>query len=150
MIVLIVAVVAFTLPIAPAGQQDGANPPRKDQAEKSARKIKELQKERIATLTELVDQTATLFRSGRASYEGVLEAQMLLLKASLDATEKESDRITLYERTVEALNQLEKVANALAQTGQGSQTAVLKIKARRLEVEIQLERARAREAKSGK
>jgi hypothetical protein len=68
----------------------------------------------------------------------------------LDAAEKESERVTLYERIVEVLNQSEKVANARAQTGGGSQAAALKIKARRLEAEVELERAKVREVKGGK
>jgi hypothetical protein len=118
-----------------------------EQIQESAKKVKELQKERIATLKELVDQTAELFRIARASYQEVLEAQMLLLKAELDGAEKESERITLYKRTVDALKQSEAVAIAQVQSGRGNHAAVLRIKARRLEVEILLEQAKMKQAR---
>jgi hypothetical protein len=147
-VLIVAALAALAQPI--AGPQAQEIQPAKAQADEPAGRIKDLQKERIATLKELVDQAAAGFKTARVSYEEVLEAQLLLLKAELDAAEKESERITLYERTVEVLNQSEKVASSRAQTGRGSQAAVLKIKARRLEAEIELERAKAREGKGGK
>jgi len=142
-------VLAATLLVAPAIPQDKANLP-KGQAEESAKKIKELQKERIATLKEVVDHSFTMFKNAQVSYEEVLEAQILLLNAELDATEKESDRIALYKKSLEALKSYEDVAKARAEAARGTATAVLKIKARRLEVEIHLEQAKMKEAKEGK
>ncbi len=123
--------------------------PAKEQLGGSAVKVKELRKERIATLKELVDQAVAGFRNARASYEEVVEAQTLLLKAEVDAAEKESERMTLYKKTVDVLKQAEGLANAQMQNGRGSPAAVLKIKARRLEVEILLERAKIKQDKQG-
>ncbi len=150
---LILTVLTATLLIAPASPQDGANPSRKEQKEESAKKIKELQKERLATLEALVDATSTLFRRKLVDYPEVLEASLLLLKAELDAAEKESDRITIYQKMVEVLKQYEKIAELGKQFPRrpgDTEAAVLKIKARRLEAEINLERAKAKAAKESK
>lgn len=147
---LILVATAVFLPVAPASPQGGVNSPVKAPAEASAQKIKDLQKERITTLRELVDQAFAGFRSAQVSYEEVLEAQLHLLNAELDAAEKESERIALYQKSVDVMKKSEEVANARAQTGRGSHTAVLKIKARRLEFEIRLEQAKVKEAKEGK
>jgi RNA polymerase sigma factor (sigma-70 family) len=137
-------------PPADRAEQDKVNPPTKERIEESANKVKELQKERIATLKALVDQSASLFRSARGSYEEVLEAQMLLLQAELDGAEKESDRITLYKRCVDTLKVYEQWADAQRKAARGTEAAILKIRARRLEVEIQLEQAKIKQAKEGK
>jgi len=147
---LILTVLAAALLIAPARPQDKGNPARKDQAEESARKIKELQKERIAILKAMVDQVTKLVQTGRASFDEACEARLLLLKAELDAAEKESDRITLYKNFVDVLKEFESWAEQRWQAARGTQAAVLKIKARRLEAEILLERAKAEEAKESK
>lgn len=140
---LILTVLAVTLLMSSASSQEKP----KEKREESAKKVRELQKERIETLKELVDHAATSYKGGVASYEEVLEASMLLLKAELDAAEKDSDRITLYKKGVDALKEYEEVANANRQVGKGTVAAVLKIKAMRLEVEIALEQAKAKEAK---
>lgn len=136
-------IVAASLMTAASAQET----PVKEQIEASAKKVKELQKKRIATLVDLVEQTAAAFQRAQASYEEVLEAQMLLLKARLDVAEKESERITLYEQTVAALKRCEELANARVQAGRGSHTAILKFRARRLEVEILLEQAKIKQVK---
>src|SRR4051812_15980943 len=71
---LILAVVAATLLTAPASPQDRATLSRKDQQEESARKLKELQKERLATLKDLAAVATKLFQSGRVEHQEVIEA----------------------------------------------------------------------------
>jgi outer membrane protein TolC len=121
-----------------AGSQD--NPPADN-------KVKDLQKERVTVLTELVEQANTGFRTGRSSYEEVLEAQVQLLNARLDLAEKAADRVALYEGTVAVLKSYEEVAKGRVESGRGTAAAALRIRARRLEVEIRLEQAKIREAK---
>jgi hypothetical protein len=150
MFALILTVMAVTLPMTPASPQDKVNPPRKDQKEESAKKVKELQKERIATLKEMVDLTAARFQSVRASYEEVCEATLLLLKAEVDAAEKQADRITHYKNIVDLLKGYEQWADGRVKSAQAPASSVLKVKARRLEAEIDLERAKAKEAKEAK
>jgi hypothetical protein len=148
---LILIVAAATLLLGQATPQHKATPAPKERIEESAKKIKELQKERIETLKKLVEQTAALFIKGIArSYEEALEAQMMLLQAELDAAEKESDRITACKNTINRLKQYEEVAAANVAAGRATTAAGLRIKARRLEAEIQLEQAEIKEAKESK
>ena len=147
---LILTVMAATLLIAPASPQDGVHPSREDQTEESARKIKGLQKERIATLKEMADLNTRLFQSGHASFEAALEARVLVFEAELDAAEKESDRITLYKNLVDVLKGYEELANQRVKAARGTEASVLKVKARRLEAEINLERAKVKAAKESK
>jgi outer membrane protein TolC len=147
---LILTITAAALSAASANPQDKVNPPARERVETSAEKIKELQKERIAALEDLAVLLTKLFQSGKASYQEVLEAQSQLLKARLDAAEKDSERIALYQRCVEVLKASEELAKAQMQAARGSMAAVLAIKARRLEIEIQLERAKAKEAKANR
>jgi outer membrane protein TolC len=147
---LLLTVLAAALLLAPASPQDRGNLSPKEQIEESTRKVKELQKERIATLTDLVDMASRQFQNGRGSIEDVLEAQMTLLKARLDIAEKESDRITLYKNVVEVLKGYEKLAAARVEIARGTFVEVLKVKARRLAAEIYLEQAKVKEAKETK
>jgi len=148
--VLILAVMAATLLMAPASPQDKVNPPRKDKTEESAKKIKELQRERIATLKQVVDANSRLRERQLASFGEVVEAKLLLLNAELDAAEKESSRITLYKSIVDVLKEGEKFAEDAVRTAGGPQVRILQVKARRLEAEINLERAKAKEAQEAK
>ncbi len=141
---LILTVVAAALVMAPAGAQDRVNLSRKDEIQKPAKKVKELQKERIATLKALADLNARLFQSGRASFEEALEARVLVFEAELAAAEKGPDRIRLYKGLVDVLKEFEEVANQRVKTARGTEAALLKVKARRLEAEIHLEQATAK------
>lgn len=137
-------VMAAALLMAAASPPEKGGSPRKDQQEASARKVKELQKERIATLEKLVDQLTKLARAGRVEFAEAMEARRRLLQAELDAAEKGADRISLYKKALDSLAKYEQLANVRWQAGRATETTVLKIKARRLEVEIQLERAKAK------
>jgi outer membrane protein TolC len=122
-----------------AGPQDGAN--------QSAKKIKGLQKERIAVLKEMADQTSELFKHGQVPFDAALDARLLVFEAELDAAEKEADRMTLYKNIVDTLQQYEKVADGRVKAGQGTQASLLRVRARRLKAEIDLERAKPKVAK---
>jgi hypothetical protein len=147
---MILAVMASTVLMAPASPQDKVNPPRKDKTEESAKKIKDLQRERIATLKQLVDVNSKLREKRQVSYEDVVEARLLLLNAELDAAEKESSRITLYKRMVDVLKDGERFAENAVRIEGGPPVRILKVKARRLEAEINLERVKAKEAQEAK
>ncbi len=145
---LILTVMAAALLIAPASPQDKGNPPPKNPIEESAKKIKELHKERIAVLKDLVDLSTKLFYATRASYGEVLEAELQLLQAELDAAEKESERITIYKDFLDRMKKCQQAAEAQHQAGRATMLPILTFKARRLEAEINLERAKAKEAKA--
>jgi membrane fusion protein, multidrug efflux system len=142
---LILAVAAGTLLFALASAQDGGSQSSKQETRQSADKVKELQKERIATLKAMTDVETRLHQNGKASPEAVLEARVLVCEAELDAAEKESDRITVLRNLVEVLKEHEEVAKARKKSAEGTEVSVLKVKARRLEAEIRLERAQAQE-----
>jgi hypothetical protein len=58
-------VVAAALPMAPVSPSRAVNPVRDDRAEESARRVKELRKERIATLKEAADLSMKLAQGAR-------------------------------------------------------------------------------------
>ncbi len=140
----ILTVMVATLLTASAGAQDKVDPSRKEQIQESAKKVKELQQERIATLKQLVDVNAKLFQSGTVPLDAVLEARALVCEAELEAAEKQSDRITLHKNLVDLLKQMEDVAKHRFETARSSPAPLLKIRARRLKAEIDLERAKAK------
>jgi hypothetical protein len=147
---LVLAVVAVTPLLASAGPRDKDNPPPKDKAEAPARKVKELQKERIATLKTVAEVSLKLAQAARLETGEALEARMALLKAEVDAAETEPERIALYTKALDSLKVFEALAKAQFQAGRATELAVHKMKARRLEIEIELEKAKARQAKEGK
>ncbi|MBS0201399.1 MAG: efflux RND transporter periplasmic adaptor subunit [Planctomycetes bacterium] len=140
--VLILTVVAGTVLMGLARAQDGGDPSRKPEVQKTANKIRDLQQERIATLKTMAEMESLLVKSGKASPESALEARVLVCEAELDAAEKESDRIPFLKNLVEVLKEYEEVARARKNSARGTEVDVLKVKARRLEAEIRLERTR--------
>jgi hypothetical protein len=133
---------ASALLTGPAGSQEKTTPPGKGKAEESAKKIKELQKERIARLQGVVDLSFKLALRGRngPSMGEVVEARMTLLAAELELTEKEADRITLYKMALLQLTQYYETARSFLRAGRGTELDVLRVDAKRLEIEIALER----------
>ena len=114
-----------------------------------ADKIKELQKERIATLRECADMAAELYSKGRLEFIDAIEARLLLLKAEVEVAEKEAERITLLEGTIDDLNKLVEFAWKQKEHF-GLKRQLLQIKTARLEVEVELERAKANQAQAAK
>jgi hypothetical protein len=147
---MILAIMVATLLMAPASPQDRVSSPHKDKTEESAKKIKEFQRERIATLKQLVDETSKLRETRAVAYEAVVEAKLLLLNAELDAAEKESSRITVYKSIVDVLKEGEEFAENAVKVGGGPPVRIFKVRAMRLEAEINLERAKAKEAQEPK
>ena len=121
-----------------------------DKPDDPAKTVKELQKERIATLEKVVAISTKLAQTGRVEIGEALEARMGLLKAEVELAEKESDRITIYQNALAELTALLKLAQTQFEAGRATELAIHKVKARFLEVKILLEKARIREAKEGK
>jgi hypothetical protein len=111
--------------------------------EESSPKVKELQKERIATLKSLVEVSTKLYQNARVEVGESIEARLLLLGAEIEAAEKPDDRIKLYEAAIAGLTDLEKIAQAQLEAGRASQLPLMKLKAKRLELAIALERTKA-------
>ncbi len=138
------AVLLAALLIAPAVSRGD------DKAEDAGTKIKELQKERLATLKELAEQMDTLFKHARVSFEETYEARVLLLEAELEIAAREPERIMLYKNFIDVLKGYEALAAERYRAARGTQAAVLKVKARRLAAEIELEREKMKEAREKK
>jgi hypothetical protein len=126
------------------GSQEASS---KENPEASAGKIKELQQERIATLKTMIDVGSKLFTIGHLQTRELAEMRMTLLKAEVEAAEKEADRIPLYQEAVETLKGYEAIAKAAKEAAKGTELDKLAIKAKRLEVETWLEQARLKAAK---
>lgn len=140
-VALLLTVATGTLLMAPASAEDT---PGEQENRKSADKVNELQRERVATLKTLAEVETSLLKIGRTSPETVLEARALVCEAELDVAEKASDRITALKSLVEVLKELEGTAKARQAAAEASAAPMLKVKARRLEAEIRLERAQAK------
>lgn len=141
---LIVVVTLFTL-LTAAGAQE--KPSREETEAAIKKKVNELRREQIATLKEVVQMGFALARDGRFDIREVSEARMTLLKAELDAAEKESAHIALYKEALDSLKQYEAMAKAALEAARGTNLDRLAIKARRLEVEILLEQTKNKLAK---
>lgn len=134
----------FALPalfvlMATAGAQSTSGEPSSE----SKTKIAALRKERIAALKELSATSMKLAQASRIEMSEVLDDQAALLKAELEVAGTDADRIALYKASIDNLKTLEEMARAQLNAGRGTMHSVLKVKARRLEVEIQLEQTKA-------
>jgi membrane fusion protein (multidrug efflux system) len=146
---LILALASGTLLLVPSRAQDGKPPSSKQETRQASDKVKELQKERIVTLKSMAEIETLLHKNGKASSEAALEAKVLVCDAELDAAEKEPDRITVLKSLVKVLKEYEEITKARKVSAEGTEVAVLKVKARRLEAEIRLEQAQGqRQAKN--
>jgi len=143
----ILAVITAVLLASATHSQERAAPTSNDQTDDSVKKVKELREERIATLEKVVAQLADLFRTTRATYDDVLDAQRLLIEARLEATETGEERVRLYESLVAVLKARETYAEGQAKAAREIVPNVLKAMARRLEAEIHLEQAKMKLAK---
>jgi Barrel-sandwich domain of CusB or HlyD membrane-fusion len=114
-----------------AGQQD-----------KSDAKLKELLKERLATLRSLVKLVTAEYQSGKVSMDRVHQATTAMLQAQLELCESDKERIAVLEEGAALAKGEEKMAMQRYQTGNASQSDALMATAARLEAEIALERAK--------
>ena len=78
----------------------------------------------------------------RATPEEAVEAKVQAIRAEAES-EKGETRVKLLEQGVEAMKELEKLAQVRFESARDIKASVLKVKARRLEAEIALEQARA-------
>lgn len=142
----ILAVMAAALLVSNARPQERTAPASKDQADESVKKVKELQKERIAVLKKLVDHVNTSFHKALVGYDEVLEAMHQLSEAELEAAETDKERVEICKNLVDALKKRESLAEAGFKSGRVSGPVVLKATAKRLEAEIRLERVKMKVA----
>jgi len=98
--------------------------------------------ERRDTLKELVKVVTAYFQSGQGNISSVLQAQSELLEAELPLAKSKAERISLYEKSLEARTTFENIAQELHKIGRGRQEDYLRAKADRIKVEIDLHNAK--------
>lgn len=144
MLTLILAITAAVLPAVATRAQDTVH--AQFHAENvSNGAVKELQKKRIAILKDVADGSLKLAQSSRIELEVALEDRMSLLKAESEAAATEPERIAVYRQALDALSAYEKLARAQKEAARGSELTVLRINARRLEVESRMETMKVKE-----
>ena len=134
--------IAFTLTILAAGLLLAAGNLQVD----ASKKIRELHKERIATLKQLFEAATAEYETGASTTtsEHVSQARLALLNAELDACESDQGRVNIHTSIVELLKENETRLDASVNTGNGSKKELLKSKAERLKAEIALEEAKGK------
>jgi len=105
--------------------------------------IKELLKQRLATVVEIDKLVQTAYRSGEAGVDQVHQARAALLSAQLDLAETKDEQIKVHLDLVRQAEEWSKVVAEMAKAQQATAIDVLKAKAHLLEAQIALEKARA-------
>jgi hypothetical protein len=109
-----------------------------------AAEIKQLQQERIAALTRVVDMRLEQYRSGIQDHRTLGLAQAELLKAKLDVAEKPEERIAVLEEHVRLATTILTETNNRWKAGVLHESEVLDAKANLLDVKIRLLRERSK------
>jgi hypothetical protein len=136
-------------PTSPARSQEEAKASANARVATASQKIKELQQERIATLEKLVEQLTLLSQRGNVDLSEAADARVELLRAELEQVAKGDDRISLYNKAIDALKAFEELADAQFHAARATEAIGVKIKSRRLEVEIQFEQTKIKKANDG-
>jgi CHAD domain-containing protein len=114
-------------------------------AEDQTAELKSLQKERIATLTQMVELLSHQIQSGAvANFSQLFMAQMELCDAKLDATDNLDERIALLEDQLKTAGSVQKQAETAFAAGGTTQADVLSAKSHYLRIKIRLVRERSK------
>lgn len=133
MAIVTIATLGFVTLLFGVKAADKGNPPDK---------IKELQKQHVATLHQVRTAVKAMFLAGAARFDEVLTADLAALDADLDLAETQEQRIKLLGDAVTQAREFEETITKMFQSGQANRVDVLRATAGRLEREIALERAR--------
>lgn len=131
-----------TPPEPPKAANAPQDPPLKGQPGGTTR-IRELQKERLALLREMADQTNTAYKGGQTPLAAVLEAQREVNAAELELCETNKERIAVLEKKVELAKEAEKATEQQVRARVSTQASLLRARANRLQAEIELEKEKA-------
>lgn len=107
-------------------------------------RIKELLRERHATLKEVASTISSQYEAGQASSDLVYAANLAVHQAELDLCDTDKERVAVFEKMLPEAKAAEKDAGAAHQNGRENASVALKAKVNRLEIEIALERAKAK------
>lgn len=106
--------------------------------------LKALEKERIATLTRLVDLVVARYRRGGVDFHEVAQARHELLNAKLDSAGSSEERIALLEEQLKWAKETLNVAEVRFDAGRVTEPDVCRAKAFCLDVKIKLMRERGK------
>jgi RNA polymerase sigma factor (sigma-70 family) len=105
-------------------------------------KLRTLFKERLAAVKGIEAEIEKLYRAERATPQELLPARQAVLRAELDLSNSDKERIAIHEKIIGIAKQLEEQMNYRFQAGHALLSDVLRTRVSRLEAEIDLERAR--------
>ena len=120
------------------------HPARVDAQIKQSSKVRELEEQRLVTLSNLVEITSERVKSGELSADELLDATRARDEAKLDLCTSDAERLAVLEKIVEEARTLENQDAKLVAEKVESQRILLKATANRLEQQIRLESARAK------
>jgi hypothetical protein len=116
----------------------------------SSQKVRDLQKERLATAREVLKMATATFKNQTGSIDQLQAATRLAYDAELDMCDTDKDRVAVLTKFVAAAKENEQIAQGFAKAGQTRVSDSLLAKAERLRVEIELERAKDKIAAKAK
>jgi hypothetical protein len=105
-------------------------------------RLQDLHQERLAILRAVADQVSEAHRRGETHQAAVLEANLAVLQAELDACATDQERLPVLEKLAAAARAQEDRIAALVKAGNVSSTHLQQARVKRLEAEIALEKAR--------
>lgn len=129
---------ALTLTVLSAGLLLAAGNPEVD----ANQKVRELYKEHITALQQVVDLLNAEYKNERRSYEQVFQGRLLLLNAKLNAAETGQERVKFYESIVELMKEREAFLAKALKLETVDELQVLNAKADRIKAQIALEEAK--------
>lgn len=130
LLLLSVAFVAGTLMSAGSAHED------------SARKLRELHRERVETLQQLIQDLESQKSNRQVSRDEIMQTNLQLLRAQLDAAQSNNERMTLHQNIVDLMSEWEDMAEQVVKKAHVERSLYLKAKADRLKAEIDMEQER--------
>ncbi|MBI2806274.1 MAG: hypothetical protein HYX68_14945 [Planctomycetes bacterium] len=107
-------------------------------------KIKELLKERLEVLKDVVKATKAAYLGGKVSFVELAQANARLNAAELELCTTDKERLAVLEAAVAIAKEYETAAVRQFKAGQATHASALYATANRLEAEIALERAKVK------
>ena len=127
--------VAFVIGVFAVGLLVSANPAHED----GGKKLRELHKQRITALKEVVDVLESQKEFRLVARDEVMQANLQLQRAQVEAAESKEERMSAHRNIVELMLEFEDMADQVVKRAHVDRTLHLKAKADRLKAEIDME-----------
>jgi hypothetical protein len=114
------------------------------QADGHDARLRALVAEKLKVMRDGAEISLRQFRSARVELQEVIDWQIDLRRAELDACTTDQERIAVWKRALEEAKDLEQMVQAKRQFAQATPTALMRATAYRLDAEIALERLNAK------